>query len=76
MFQGPTQLLASDGLIETQDDKGEEFGTQGLITSVVSGHQVESSSELTNLIVSAARQDSVTWHRDDVSVVVITRRLG
>ncbi|CAB4333377.1 unannotated protein [freshwater metagenome] len=69
-------VLASDGLIETQDDKGEEFGTQGLITSVVSGHQVESSSELTNLIVSAARQDSVTWHRDDVSVVVITRRLG
>jgi hypothetical protein len=47
-----------------------------LITSVVSGHKVDSSAELTNLIVATARQDSVTWHRDDVSVVVITRRLG
>ena len=69
-------VLASDGLIETQDDRGEEFGTRGLITSVVSGHKVDSSAELTNLIVATARQDSVTWHRDDVSVVVITRRLG
>ena len=63
-------------MIETQDDRGEEFGTRGLITSVVSGHKVDSSAELTNLIVATARQDSVTWHRDDVSVVVITRRLG
>ncbi len=69
-------VLASDGLLETQDDKGEEFGTQGLVSAVISGTQGQDSAELTNLIVSSARQDSVTWHRDDVSVVVITRRLG
>jgi hypothetical protein len=69
-------VLASDGLLETQDNKGEEFGTQGLVSSVISGNQSQNSTELTNLIVSAARQDSVTWQRDDVSVVVITRRLG
>lgn len=69
-------VLASDGLLETQDDKGEEFGTQGLVASVISGNQSQNSTDLTNLIVSAARQDSVTWQRDDVSVVVITRRLG
>jgi len=63
-------------LLETQDEKGEEFGTRGLVTSVISGEQSRNSSELTNLIVSTARQDSVTWNRDDVSVVVITRRLG
>jgi serine phosphatase RsbU (regulator of sigma subunit) len=73
---GDRIVLASDGLLETQDEKGEEFGTRGLITSVVSGEQARNSSELTNLIVSTARQDSVTWNRDDVSVVVITRRLG
>jgi serine phosphatase RsbU (regulator of sigma subunit) len=73
---GDRIILASDGLLETQDEKGEEFGTRGLVTSVVSGEQARNSSELTNLIVSTARQDSVTWHRDDVSVVVITRRLG
>jgi serine phosphatase RsbU (regulator of sigma subunit) len=72
---GDRLVLASDGLIETQDDKGEEFGTRGLIASVVSGNSAETSLDLTNLIVSTARQDSVTWNRDDVSVVVITRRL-
>jgi len=73
---GDRIVLASDGLLETQDEKGEEFGTRGLVTSVISGQQSRNSSELTNLIVSTARQDSVTWNRDDVSVVVITRRLG
>jgi serine phosphatase RsbU (regulator of sigma subunit) len=72
---GDRIVLVSDGLLETQDEKGEEFGTRGLISSVISGGQVGNSAELTNLIVSTARQDSVTWHRDDVSVVVITRRL-
>jgi serine phosphatase RsbU (regulator of sigma subunit) len=72
---GDRIVLVSDGLLETQDEKGEEFGTRGLISSVISGGHAENSAELTNLIVSTARQDSVTWHRDDVSVVVITRRL-
>jgi serine phosphatase RsbU (regulator of sigma subunit) len=73
---GDRIVLVSDGLLETQDQKGEEFGTRGLIASVISGEQSLNSAELTNLIVSTARQDSVTWNRDDVSVVVITRRLG
>jgi serine phosphatase RsbU (regulator of sigma subunit) len=73
---GDRIVLVSDGLLETQDEKGEEFGTQGLVTSVVSGERSANSAELTNLIVSTARQDSVTWNRDDVSVVVVTRRLG
>jgi serine phosphatase RsbU (regulator of sigma subunit) len=72
---GDRIVLVSDGLLETQDEKGEEFGTQGLVTSVVSGERSANSAELTNLIVSTARQDAVTWNRDDVSVVVISRRL-
>jgi serine phosphatase RsbU (regulator of sigma subunit) len=73
---GDRIVLVSDGLLETQDERGEEFGTQGLVTSVVTGERSETSADLTNLIVATARQDSVTWNRDDVSVVVITRRLG
>ena len=73
---GDRIVLVSDGLLETQDENGDEFGTQGLVTSVVTGERTGNSAELTNLIVSTARQDSVTWNRDDVSVVVITRRLG
>jgi serine phosphatase RsbU (regulator of sigma subunit) len=73
---GDRIVLVSDGLLETQDEKGEEFGNRGLLASVISGERSQNSAELTNLIVSTARQDSVTWNRDDVSVVVITRRLG
>ena len=73
---GDRIVLVSDGLLETQDENGDEFGTQGLVASVVTGERTGDSAELTNLIVSTARQDSVTWNRDDVSVVVITRRLG
>ena len=74
--QGDRLVLVTDGLLETQDERGEEFGTRGLMSSVVSGEKTKDSADFTNLIVSTARQDSVTWNRDDVSVVVITRRLG
>ena len=73
--QGDRLVIVTDGLLETQDDRGEEFGTRGLIASVVSGDNTKDSADLTNLIVSTARQNSVTWNRDDVSIVVITRRL-
>ena len=74
--KGNNKKKGSVQVEETQDENGDEFGTQGLVTSVVTGERTGDSSELTNLIVSTARQDSVTWNRDDVSVVVITRRLG
>lgn len=72
---GQRLVLSSDGLLETQDESGTEFGSVGILESLASCPTDASSQEMAAFILSNARQDSVTWNRDDVSLVVITRRL-
>jgi serine phosphatase RsbU (regulator of sigma subunit) len=75
LLSGQRLVLSSDGLLETQDDSGNEFGSVGIAESLTNGPINVSSQEMASFILSNARQDSVTWNRDDVSLVVITRRL-
>lgn len=72
---GQRLVLASDGLLETQDETGKEFGSIGVLDSLTTSAGSVTSQELAAYILSNARQESVTWNRDDVSLVVITRRL-
>jgi serine phosphatase RsbU (regulator of sigma subunit) len=75
LHPGQRIILASDGILETSDDSGADFGAEGLISAAICAPLDADSREMTNFITAQARQDSVTWSRDDVSLVVITRRL-
>ena len=72
---GQRIILTSDGILETEDNLGIDFGSEGLISALISAPHDGDSREITNFVTAQARQDSVTWSRDDVSLVVITRRL-
>jgi serine phosphatase RsbU (regulator of sigma subunit) len=75
LLPGQRIVLASDGILETIDKSGVDFGSEGLIAATTSAPVDADSRELTDFITAQARQDSVSWSRDDVSLVVITRRL-
>ena len=75
LLPGQRLVLSTDGLLETQDKTGIEFGSSGIVESLTNCPAGVSSQEMAAFILSNARQESVTWNRDDVSLVVITRRL-
>ena len=68
-------VLVSDGLIETQDANGNQFGITGVSDVVRAVNHDNDVAQIAGDILSAARATSVTWNRDDVTVVV-SRRLG
>lgn len=68
-------VLVSDGLIETQDADGNQFAISGVSDVLRSVNHQNGVQHIAGDILSAARATSVTWNRDDVTVVV-SRRLG
>ena len=70
-----TVVVVSDGLLETQDAQGAEFSIDGVVDIVRSVNPQHEVSAVGQTLLSAARSTSVTWNRDDVTVVV-SRRLG
>lgn len=72
---GERILLYSDGLVETRDGNGDEFALTRVDSALIKGRD-ENSHTLGNQILSQARKFSTTWNHDDVSIVVITRRLS
>lgn len=76
-FDCPTSALVavvSDGLVETEDSHGEQFGINGVHDVLRSVNHESDVATIGGDILSAARAQSVTWNRDDVTVV-IGRRL-
>ncbi len=68
-------VVVSDGLIETEDANGHQFGITGVSDVVRAVNHQHDVANIASDILSAARATSVTWNRDDVTVVV-GRRLG
>lgn len=68
-------VIVSDGLVETQDDMGNQFAMSGVSDVLRSVNHEQDVKQVAGDILSAARATSVTWNRDDVTVVV-GRRLG
>ncbi len=68
-------VVVSDGLVETEDQEGNQFGIAGVCDVLRSVNHASDITLIGGDILAAARAQSVTWNRDDVTVV-IGRRLG
>lgn len=66
--------VVSDGLLETQDQQGNQFTISGVHDLLRSANLKNDVASIAGDILSTARSRSVTWNRDDVTIV-IGRRL-
>jgi serine phosphatase RsbU (regulator of sigma subunit) len=69
LFAGDTLLLYTDGITESFNDRGEEFGEQRLI-EVLCRHQERSAQALLRSIVDDVLQFSSGEQHDDITLIV------
>lgn len=69
LFTGDTLLLYTDGITESFNDRGEEFGEHRLI-AVLRRHHELSAEALLRSIVDEVRQFSSHEQHDDVTMIV------
>jgi serine phosphatase RsbU (regulator of sigma subunit) len=65
-------LAFSDGLTEARDAQGREFGLRG-ICAALSQTTVRDVDTAVSVCLAAARAHSVDVHRDDMTLVAVTR---
>jgi len=69
LFPGDILALYTDGITESFDERGEEFGEQRLIESL-RRHREMSSEQLLEAVVDEAQQFSPGERHDDVTLIV------
>lgn len=71
-FQGADKVvLYTDGLIESRDDNGKEFGMDGLMTFIKTHHPLNSSA-FNNKLFEVMKCDSGLKIKDDILLLTIT----
>jgi serine phosphatase RsbU (regulator of sigma subunit)/predicted enzyme related to lactoylglutathione lyase len=71
LFPGDTLALYTDGLVESFNDAGEEFGEQRLIEAL-SRHRHLPSRDLLEAVLAEVRQFSSPEQYDDLTLIVAT----
>lgn len=69
LFSGDTLALYTDGVTETFDNAGQEFGEQRLIEAL-RRHRASSSQELVASIVNDVQQFSADEQHDDITIII------
>jgi serine phosphatase RsbU (regulator of sigma subunit) len=76
LFPGDTLALYTDGIVESFNDAGEEFGEQRLIEAL-SRHRHLPSRALLEAVLAEVRQFSSPEQYDDLTLIVATcRKMG
>ena len=70
---GDLVVAWSDGLVESHDARGDELGDDGLI-ALVNRASADGAppSEIVERVLASARDRSVDWRRDDVTLAALT----
>jgi serine phosphatase RsbU (regulator of sigma subunit) len=69
LFPGDTLVLYTDGMTESFNDSGEEFGEQRLIAAL-RRHRGESSQALVSSLLDEVRQFNPNEQQDDITLIV------
>jgi sigma-B regulation protein RsbU (phosphoserine phosphatase) len=69
LYSGDTLVLYTDGVTESFNDAGEEFGEDRLIEAVERGKDL-SSQELAASLIEEVQQHSPNGQHDDITLIV------
>jgi serine phosphatase RsbU (regulator of sigma subunit) len=74
LFAGDTLALYTDGVTESFNDSGEEFGEEGLVAAL-RRYRDSSSQDLLAAIIDEVRRFSPHEQHDDITLIVAKRRV-
>jgi len=71
---GDRLLVMTDGILETRRVDGEEFGLQGVQSAFRAVKKSDDSEAAVSSILAKARHESVTWDKDDITLMSVLRK--
>jgi len=71
---GDRLLIVTDGILETRRANGDEFGSDGLQGAFRSVSASDDSETAVSAILAKARHESVTWDKDDITLMSVLRK--
>jgi serine phosphatase RsbU (regulator of sigma subunit) len=71
---GDRLLIMTDGILETRRTDGDEFGLNGVLDAFSAVKSADDSETAVNSILAKARHESVTWDKDDITLMSVFRK--
>ena len=71
---GDRLLIMTDGILETRRVDGDEFGLPGVQEAFHAVAASEDSEAAVSSILAKARHESVTWDKDDITLMSVLRK--
>jgi serine phosphatase RsbU (regulator of sigma subunit) len=71
---GDRLLVMTDGILETRRTSGDEFGIEGVQGAFRAVSKNDDSEAAVSSILAKARHESVTWDKDDITLMSVLRR--
>jgi len=71
---GDRLLVMTDGILETRRSSGDEFGIEGVQGAFRMVARNDDSEATVSSILAKARHESVTWDKDDITLMSVLRK--
>jgi len=71
---GDRLLVMTDGILETRRTSGDEFGIEGVQVAFRAVAKDDDSEAAVSSILAKARHESVTWDKDDITLMSVLRK--